>query len=52
VTSDALAAAIGTGARELSFAWVGGMPVMIARTKSAQTLLAAGNGSPLALDKG
>ena len=35
VTSDALAAAIGTGARELSFAWVGGTPVMIARTKSA-----------------
>ena len=52
VTSDALAAAIGTGTRELSFAWVGGTPVMIARTKSAQALLAAGNGSPLALDQG
>ena len=44
VTSDALAAAIGTGASELSFAWVGGTPVMIARTKSATTLLAAGSG--------
>ena len=32
VTSDALSAAIRTGTRELSFAWVGGTPVMIART--------------------
>ena len=51
VTPGPLAAAIGTGASELSFAWVGGTPVMLARTKSATTLLAAATGSPWALDR-
>jgi hypothetical protein len=51
VTPGSLAAAIGTGARELSFAWVGGAPVMLARTNNAATLLAAGTGSPVALDQ-
>jgi uncharacterized iron-regulated membrane protein len=51
VTSDSLAAAIGSGASDLSFAWVGGTPVIIARTKGAKTLLAAGDASPLALDR-
>ncbi len=51
VTTDALAAALGTGARELTFAWVGGTPVMVARTKSAKALLAAGTGSPTGFDQ-
>jgi uncharacterized iron-regulated membrane protein len=51
VTSDALAAAIGTGASELSFAWVGGTPITLARTATRTALLAAGTGSPLTLDQ-
>jgi uncharacterized iron-regulated membrane protein len=34
VTSDALASAIGTVARELSFTWVGGTAVMVARRRA------------------
>jgi uncharacterized iron-regulated membrane protein len=51
VTSDALGAAIGTGASELSFAWVGETPILIARKTGSMALLAAGTGSPLALDQ-
>jgi hypothetical protein len=51
VTLGSLAAAIGTGASELSFAWVGGAPVMLRRTNNAAALLAAGSGSPVALDQ-
>ena len=51
VTGDALAAALGTGASEISFAWVGGTPVMLARTKSATTLLAADRGSPTGFEQ-
>ena len=51
VTSDAVAAALGTGASELSFAWVGGTPVVLARTKTAMTPLAAVTGSPAGFDQ-
>jgi uncharacterized iron-regulated membrane protein len=51
VTAEALAAAIGTGTSELSFAWVGGTPIMIARKTGSTALLAAGTGSPLTLDQ-
>ncbi|WP_195930505.1 PepSY domain-containing protein [Hyphomicrobium album] len=51
VTSEALAAAIGTSASELSFAWVGATPIMLARKPGGSALLAASTGSPLALDQ-
>ena len=51
VTPESLAAAIGTDPSELSFAWVGGTPIMLARTKTATTLFAAGTGAPAAFDK-
>jgi hypothetical protein len=51
VTPDALDAAIGTGASEISFAWVGGVPIMFSRTMTSTAVFAAGTGSPLALDQ-
>jgi uncharacterized iron-regulated membrane protein len=45
VTAEALAAALGTGASELSFAWVGGTPTMVARKTGSTALLAAPTGS-------
>ena len=52
VTSDALVAAIGTGASELSFAWVGGTPVMIARTKTQRPCSPPATGHRLPSIKG